>query len=50
MVVMKIPIAKISTTKYAVFQWHTQAGNPTTNMKVKIYFILPGYIETKIVK
>ena len=32
---------KISPEKYAVIQWHTQAGNITTNLKVKVYFTLP---------
>ena len=30
-------------------QWHTQAVNPTTNLKVKIYFTLPKFSATKIV-
>ena len=28
---------------------HAQAGNITTNLKVKIYLTLPGLIVTKIV-
>ena len=30
-------------------QWHTQEGNITTNMKVKIYLTLPELIPMKIV-
>ena len=34
--------------KYAVIQFHTQAGNITTNIKVEIYFTLPDLSMTKI--
>ena len=30
-------------------QWHTQEGNITTNLKVKIYLNLPKLRATKIV-
>ena len=30
-------------------QWHTQAGNITTNIKVKVYFTLPKLSATKMV-
>ena len=30
-------------------QWHTQAGNITTNLKVKTFFNLPELSATKIV-
>ena len=30
-------------------QWHTQAGNITTNLKFKIDFTLPEFSATKIV-
>ena len=30
-------------------QCHTQAGNITTNLKVKLYFTLPELITAKIV-
>ena len=30
-------------------QWHTQADNNTTTLKVKIYFTLPEFSATKIV-
>ena len=29
-------------------KWHTQEGNITTNIKVKIYFTLPELNATKI--
>ena len=32
------PIEKLNTKKDAVMQWHTQAGNITTDNKVKIDF------------
>ena len=32
---------KLNPKKYNAIQWDTQDGNVTTNMKVKIYFILP---------
>ena len=30
-------------------QWHTQSGNVTTSLKVKIFFTLPEFSATKIV-
>ena len=30
-------------------QWHTQAGNTTTDLKVKVDFTLPALNATKIV-
>ena len=30
-------------------QWHTQAGNVTTNLKVKVDFTLPALIATGVV-
>ena len=35
--------------KYAVMQWKTQAGNVTTNFKVKINFTLPTLSATNVV-
>ena len=32
-----------------MIQWHTQAGNITTNIMVKIYFTLPEISATEIV-
>ena len=32
-----------------MIQWHTQAGNITTNIKAKIYFTLPELRATKTV-
>ena len=41
-------IEKLNPKKYAVIQWHTQSGNITTNLKVKIDFTLPELSATKI--
>ena len=30
-------------------QWHTQAGNITTNLKVKLYFTLPAFRGINVV-
>ena len=32
-----------------MIQWHTHAGNITTNLKVKIYFTLPEFSMKKVV-
>ena len=29
-------------------QWHTQAGNLTTNLKIKVYFTLPTLNATNV--
>ena len=34
---MRIIITKLKTKKDDMIKWHTQAGNITTNMKVKVY-------------
>ena len=39
-IVMTRLVEKLSLEKYAVMKWHTQAGNITTNLKVKVDFIL----------
>ena len=46
---MRRLLTKLKTKEYVVVQWHTQAGNITTNLKVKIYFTLPELSMTKIV-
>ena len=35
--------------KYAPMQWHMQAGNIPTNLKVKVDFILPALSATNFV-
>ena len=40
----------ITTKEEAVMQCHTQAGSITTNLKVKIDFILPELSATKSLK
>ena len=34
-------VEKLHPEKYAVMQWHMQAKNFTTNLKVKVDFTLP---------
>ena len=40
---------KLHPEKDAMMQWHTQAGNITTNHKVKVYFTLPAISATNAV-
>ena len=40
-IVMGRIVEKLCLEKDYVMQWHTQAGNITTNFKVKVYFTLP---------
>ena len=40
MIVTMIPTSKIKKTKHAVTQWKMQAGNITTDQKVKVNFYL----------
>ena len=40
---------KIHPEKYAVVQWHTQAGNITTNIKIKVDITLPTLSATNVV-
>ena len=35
-------VKKLAPDKYAPMQWHAQAGNITTNLKVKVDFTLPA--------
>ena len=39
-----------NTEQYSVVQWHTQAVNITTNLTVKIDFILHEFRMTKIMR
>ena len=41
-------IKKLKTKEGTVMQWHTQAGNIATNLKVNIYFTLPKFSATEI--
>ena len=45
-IVMGMPVEKLPLKKDDPMQWHTQAGNITTNLKVKVYFTLPTLIAT----
>ena len=47
-VVMGRLVEKVSPKKEAVLQWHTQAGNNNTNIKVEVKFTLPK-VSVKIV-
>ena len=46
-IVMGGIVKKLHPEKYSVMQWHTQAGNITTDYKVKVDFTLPA-LSTKI--
>ena len=39
---------KLHPEEDAVMQWHTQAGNITTNHEVKVYFTLPALSVTNV--
>ena len=41
-------VEKLHPEKYAVMQWHMQAGNITTNLKVKVDFTLPELVMTNV--
>ena len=42
-------VGKICPGKITPMQWNTQAGNITTNLKVKIDFTLPALSATNVV-
>ena len=48
MILLRRLITKLKTKEDSVLQRKTQAGNLTTNLKVKTDFILPGFSATKI--
>ena len=43
-------VKRLHTEKDAVMQWHTQVGNITTNIKVKLYFTVTILSATNVVK
>ena len=45
----EVQLKKIHTEKYAVIQWYMQAGNITTNIKVRLYFALITLSATNVV-
>ena len=49
MIIMVRLIEKLRPEKDTIMQWNTQARNITTNIKVKIYFILPALSTTNAV-
>ena len=48
-IVIRRLIINLKTKEDSVMQWHTKAGNITTNTKVKIYLTWPEFSATKIV-
>ena len=42
-------VEKLSPEKYALMQWHMQAGNITTSLKVRLDFTLPALSTTNFV-
>ena len=48
-ILMRSIIAKLKTKKDYLMQWQTQAGNLSTNIKVKIYCTLPNFSVANIV-
>ena len=50
MIVMVMIVEKLHHEKDFVMQRHTQAGNITTNHKVKVYFISPAISSMYVVK
>ena len=48
-IIMVRLVEKLNPYKDAVMQWHAQAGNITTNLKVQIYFTLPALIAKNVV-
>ena len=49
MVVIGRLVETLYPEKYAMIQWHTQAGNITTNIKIKVDFTLPALSTTNVV-
>ena len=48
-IVMNRLIEKLNAKRGDVMQWHTQAGNINTDLKVKLHFTLPKLRAMKIV-
>ena len=40
---------KLRLEKYSAMQWHTQAGNITTNIEVKVDFTFPALSANNVV-
>ena len=49
MIVMRSIVKKLDPEKDDVMQWQTQAGNITTNFKVKVDFTLHAFSATNVV-
>ena len=50
MIVIGRVVTKIFPEKDSPMQWHTQAGNSSTNLKVKVYFTLPALSVKNVLK
>ena len=48
-IVIESLVEKLHPEKYYVVQWHTQAGNITTNIKAKVDFTVPPLSVTNFV-
>ena len=48
-IVMRRLVQKLRPEIYAMVQWKTQAGNITTDVKVKVYFTLPALSAKNVV-
>ena len=48
-IVMVILVETLSPEEYSPMQWHMQAGNITTNIKVQVDFTLPALSATNVV-
>ena len=49
MILMKRLFEKLNPEKDAMMQWHMQAVNTTTNIKVKMYFTIPALSSMNVV-
>ena len=47
--IVMVRIVENCPEKYAVMHWHIQAGNTTTNLKVKVDLTLPTLSATNVV-
>ena len=48
MILTRRIISKLKIKEVSVIQWHTQAGNINTNLRVRIDFALPEFSAKKI--
>ena len=48
-IIMGRLVEKLIPKKYSEMQWHKQAGNITTSIKVGVHFTLPALSATNVV-